>query len=139
MKEMTKLFGALTLVVALTLFVGASALDATENVTTGNETAAVLPAELMDDGAPGPGCDLPAEVPRLEVQPPKATPASGSSGSFYVCFDSTFLCGECPSGTHCATEACGSTFNPQCTFRFSCVSSCIVTNCTAIVRSCNDF
>lgn len=139
MKEMTKRLGALTLGVTLTLFLGVSALHAAGNETLGDETAAVPPAELLDDGAPEPGCDLPAEAPRLEVQPPKATPASGSSGSFYVCFDSTFLCGECPGGTHCATEACGSTFNPQCTFQFSCVTSCIVTNCTAIVRSCNDF
>lgn len=136
MKDMTRWSKALTLGVLLTLFLGAPTLHAASDAA-----AEMAPAEVTESGVPAPeqGCDLPAEAPRLEVQPPEATPTSGSSGTFYVCLNQDFFCGSCPSGTRCATEACGSTFNPQCTFRTACVTSCVITNCTAIVNNCFDF
>lgn len=133
MNETMKYFGALTLGVVLSVLLGVPLFPVQANEPP------PLTRELFEPGAAleDPECDPPAEAPRLELQPPKATAASISSGTFYLCFDA--FCGECPSGTHCAIEACGSLSAPHCTFDFACVGSCFVANCSFLAPDCREF
>lgn len=86
------------------------------------------------------GCDLAAETPPLDFQTRAASSASASAGTFYICFGGgDFLCGGCPVGTRCATEACGPFNNATCTFRLACVTSCQVSpGCQFIGNSCQN-
>lgn len=134
MKDVVKAFGVLSLAVLLALVFGGLALHAETGAEPSVATADLPAGETVQ---PDPECDPPAEASLLDLQPPTATPASGSSGSFYVCFGNDLLCGGCPGGTHCATEACGSFLNPTCTFQMSCVTSCQVSpGCRFIGHSC---
>lgn len=83
------------------------------------------------------GCDAALDPEGLDLLA-SASGASGSSGTFYVCLGSDVFCGGgCPSGTHCATEACGSFLRPACTFRTACVGGCQVSpGCYSIANSC---
>lgn len=134
MNETMKYLGALTLGVVLSLLLGVTQLHAQSS-----EPPTMLTGEHFEPGAAlgDPDCDPPAGAPRLELQPPKATAASIGSGTFYLCFDA--FCGECPSGTHCAIEACGSLSAPHCTFAFACVGSCFVANCSFLAPDCREF
>lgn len=127
-----------TLVVALVLALsfGPAALHA-----QASPSPATIDGGLGAAGAAvqGQGCDPLAGPAPLDLQAPAdAGSVQAASGVFYVCLSSDFLCGGCSSGTHCATEACGSFSSPSCTFQTACVSSCMVTSCLFLVTSCGN-
>lgn len=133
MKKKMKFYATLTLGLLPTLALSAAAFS-----SEGRALAGVAPVELCPNRVTlsGKGCEPPTETPLLDLQPPNATAASDISGSFfYMCND--FFCGECPSGTRCAIKACGSIFNPCCTFQAACVTSCTVAaRCTLLCTDC---
>lgn len=135
MKDVVKSFGVLSLAVLLTLCLGGAALYAETGEAPSVATADLdlVEAEAVQ---PDPECESPADAPLLDLQPPTAVPAS--SGTFFVCLGSDLFCsGGCPSGTRCATEACGSFLRPTCTFQTSCVTACQVSpGCWAIGLNC---
>lgn len=127
MKKLLKLFGALTLGGLLTLFLGFPALHA-----AGDERPAVAPAEVLDE-EPGLGLDSrPSEAPPWEGPVSRATPATTLDETFFVCVSSDFLCGGCPSGTICASEATSDLGGLCCTANFRCVTSCSLGGCQGL-------
>lgn len=132
MKKLMRMFGALTLGVLLSLFLGSPALRATENA----EPAAAQ-GELLQPGARAleQGCDLQAlniENPSVEGPVSRATPATTLDETFFVCVSSDFLCGGCPSGTICASEATSDLGGLCCTANFRCVTSCSLGGCQGL-------
>lgn len=88
MNETKRYFGALTLGVVLSVLLGVPQFPVQANEPP------LLTGEHFEPGAAlgDPECDPPAGAPRLELQPPKATPTSHSSGTFLVC---SFLAPDC--------------------------------------------
>jgi len=136
---MTRTLGALVFSATLVSALAVPAYAVDTNTPSLEELERAL---FAPDAAAVPDLEA-AEAGTTEPDPslgqPESQPLSG--GSFYICLSSDLLCGgPCPSGTHCATEACGSPFNTCCTFQTACVGGCQVSpGCSAICRSCNDF
>ena len=130
MKNVAKSFGVLSLALLLMCF-GGVVLHAEVSEAPSGAPADPSAAEA---GGLDPGCGRSIDAPLLDLQPPTATPA-GTPSSFYVCLTTNDLCGgSCPSGTWCATEACGSVWDACCTLQTKCVSSCTFTTCQNLCR-----
>jgi hypothetical protein len=95
------------------------------------QPAEVTLSQLLQDTS----CSAPGPEPQLPLATP-ADLAQNAGGTFYICLTSNTLCGSCPSGTLCATEACGPLFRPACTFQVACVTSCQFTSCRQLASSC---
>lgn len=131
MKKLMRMFGALTLGVLLSLFLGSPALRATENAEP-----AVAQGELLQPGARAleQGCDLQAlniENPSVEGPVSKATPAT-SHDEILVCLFGDILCGGCPAGTLCASQATVTSIGLCCTGGFRCVTACVAGGCDGL-------
>lgn len=138
MRKATRTLGA--------LIVGAALVSVLAAPAHAVETAAPTLAELETVLFAPDVAAAPAEATEATASPEPAPslgqpePEPLSSGIFYICLNSDFFCGgPCPSGTHCATEACGSPFNACCTFQASCVGGCQVSpGCQSLCSSCRD-